>query len=273
MLSVIVPNYNKGKYLKKCLMSVLDQTYKDLEIVVVDDNSNDNSHRILSKLGELDSRIRIILLSENKGVSNARNIGIKAAKGQYITMLDSDDFYWNRNKLEREMKEVIMHGGNCLAYSYRVLVDERGLPLSKIKDEHRYVSGENMLYHFLTESKANQYVQRDFIVKKDILLDVGLYNTNLSYYEDYDLLLRLLIQCPIYYTGEYGTAYRVVTDGLSHKAKVNDGLQFRAPMKIRRRYIRYIDNFSMRIKALFVFYLQSVCIELKILRRKVYIRT
>jgi len=90
-ISIIIPVYNAEKYLKKCLDSVINQTYKDLEIICVNDGSIDNSLNILKEYKKKESRI-IIIDKKNQGVSAARNDGIKKATGEYITFLDSDDW-------------------------------------------------------------------------------------------------------------------------------------------------------------------------------------
>lgn len=92
LVSVIIPVYNSEKYIKKCLDSVLNQSFKDIEIIVIDDGSTDNSREIINRYS--DDRIVKEFIS-NGGVSNARNLGIKKAKGKYIMFLDSDDYIEN----------------------------------------------------------------------------------------------------------------------------------------------------------------------------------
>lgn len=91
LVSIIIPVYNVEKYLKKSLESVSNQTYNDLEIILVDDGSTDSSGEICDKFAEINSKARVIH-KENGGLSSARNTGIKVAKGDYIAFLDSDDF-------------------------------------------------------------------------------------------------------------------------------------------------------------------------------------
>jgi|AGTN01.3.fsa_nt_gi Glycosyltransferases involved in cell wall biogenesis len=98
MISVIIPVYNAEKYLKKCLDSVLNQTFKDLEIIAVDDGSSDGSPAILDDYVKKDARVKVIH-KENSGVSETRNIGLSAVTGEFIAFLDSDDY------IEREMYE------------------------------------------------------------------------------------------------------------------------------------------------------------------------
>ena len=91
LISVIIPVYNVEKYLRECLDSVLAQTYKNLEIILIDDGSSDNSGQICDEYAAKDSRIKVIH-QVNQGVSAARNAGLKAARGQYIGFVDSDDY-------------------------------------------------------------------------------------------------------------------------------------------------------------------------------------
>ncbi|WP_025907744.1 glycosyltransferase family 2 protein [Priestia flexa] len=99
-VSVILPLYNVEKYIKKCLDSILKQTLKDIEVIIVNDGSPDNSRLIASKYAEIDSRVRIID-KENGGLSSARNQGLDAAAGEYVVFIDSDDW------VEENMLEVM----------------------------------------------------------------------------------------------------------------------------------------------------------------------
>lgn len=113
LISVIVPVYNVEKYLKKCVNSIINQTYKNLEIILVDDGSPDQSGALCDRLSEKDSRIRVIH-KKNGGVSTARNAGIEAATGEYICFVDSDDWLpvnavWNLLSMaEKEKADFVM---------------------------------------------------------------------------------------------------------------------------------------------------------------------
>ncbi|MBQ8472704.1 MAG: glycosyltransferase family 2 protein [Bacilli bacterium] len=91
-ISIIVPIYNSSKYLRKCLDSIINQTYKNLEIILIDDNSSDNSYDICLEYRKNDNRIKLIKTKVNKGVSVTRNIGIKNVTSNYLTFVDSDDY-------------------------------------------------------------------------------------------------------------------------------------------------------------------------------------
>ena len=100
-ITIITPMHNSSKHIVECLESVINQTYKNIEIIVVDDASTDNSLELVKNIK--DNRIKVIELKENVGAGMARNKGIEAATGNYIAFLDSDD-YWVLDKLERQVQ-------------------------------------------------------------------------------------------------------------------------------------------------------------------------
>lgn len=109
-IDIIIPNYNKGKYLEECLNSVISQTYKKWKIYLIDDNSTDDSKQIINRYQD-HKNINIFLLKNNKGPSFCRNLGIKNANSEYIAFLDSDDF-WPENKLEIQIISMIKNSYN-----------------------------------------------------------------------------------------------------------------------------------------------------------------
>lgn len=100
-LSIIVPVYQAGKYLEKCIKSILDQTFTDFELILVDDGSNDGSEKICDDYAKKDARIKVIH-QKNQGVSSARNAGMNCAEGDYIAFVDADDW------IETDMFEQCM---------------------------------------------------------------------------------------------------------------------------------------------------------------------
>ena len=102
-VSVIIPIHNSSLYLEECINSVVNQTYKNLEIILINDNSTDNSIDIINSF--CDKRIKVINLDNNYGVSIARNKGVELSTGDFICFLDSDD-YWNLKKIEKQVKFI-----------------------------------------------------------------------------------------------------------------------------------------------------------------------
>ena len=104
-IDIIVPNFNKGKYLDECLNSVILQDYKNWILYIIDDNSDDNSKNILSKYKD-NPKIKIIELKKNKGPAFCRNLGMRISNSNFVSFLDSDDF-WVPNKISSHLKFML----------------------------------------------------------------------------------------------------------------------------------------------------------------------
>ena len=133
MISVIIPVYNVEKYLCKCVDSVINQTYKDLEIILVDDGSPDSSGEICDEYAKKDARIKVIH-KENGGLSSARNVALDVANGDYVAFIDSDD-YINENTLKEVVEKLDETQADVCMFSHYT-VNEHGetahkLPLNK----------------------------------------------------------------------------------------------------------------------------------------------
>lgn len=137
-ISVIIPVYNVEKYLRKCLESVINQTFRDIEIICIDDGSSDNSLKILREYERLDTRIKIIS-QENKGVSAARNEGLRHATGDYIYFIDSDD-YLVRNALERLYNIAIQHSTDLIIFKLINFEHDTRFVISKRYHEMSFLS-------------------------------------------------------------------------------------------------------------------------------------
>lgn len=128
-VSVIIPVYNAAKYIEKTIDSVLAQTYKDYEIILVDDCSKDNSKEVIEKYVSNNDNIFYFCLSENSGAAVARNKGLELAKGRYVAFLDSDDI-WECNKLEKQIAQM-RNNGYAFSYSRYDYVDENKKTVKK----------------------------------------------------------------------------------------------------------------------------------------------
>lgn len=136
LVSVIIPMYNSSSYITPTIQSALSQTYKSIEVLVIDDCSKDNSIEVVNRLSEEDSRLRCIPQTKNQGAAVARNTGIKEAKGQYIAFLDSDDL-WAEDKIEKQVSLMKMKNAAFVYCAYDS-VDENGRKVKgKIKIKER----------------------------------------------------------------------------------------------------------------------------------------
>ena len=125
IFSIIVPVYNTEKYLPQCVSSVLGQTFRDFELLLIDDESPDGSGALCDSYAEKDPRVRVIH-QKNGGLSNARNSGLTAASGEYILFLDSDDYWHRADALEAIDREFTTTGADVVLLKHHTLNVETG---------------------------------------------------------------------------------------------------------------------------------------------------
>jgi len=186
-VSVIIPTYNRGWILKEAIDSVLAQDYKDLELIVVDDGSTDNTFEILASYG---NDIKV-LFQENKGVSAARNRGITEASGQLIAFLDSDDL-WLPRKLSTQIDFFNQMPDALICQTEEIWV-RNGIRVNP-KKRHKKPSGmifEPSLELCLVSPSA-------VMIRRSLFDRVGEFDVTLSACEDYDLWLRISCRFPVH---------------------------------------------------------------------------
>ena len=233
-LSIITPNYNNEMYLKDCFDGIVKQTYRPIEVVIVDDCSSDNSRDIILEYVNSYPWMKSIFLKENKGVSNARNAGAKKSSGEYITFLDSDDYYINEKKLELEMNVLLQQGKmEKAAFSQLKAVDKEGNPLWMYHTK-KYFDGHKLKKDILC--KADIQFPRDYCYKKELFISLGGYKKGMNLYEDTEFLLRLADRCEFVCTNQLGSAYRITNQGLS---SVRAEEHKEAFGKLRKNYISF----------------------------------
>lgn len=118
LVSVIVPVYNVEKYLDECIKSIMEQSYTNLEILLIDDGSSDNSINICNRYSLIDNRIRVIS-QKNGGASKARNRGIRESCGEYIIFIDSDDYWDDLDALKVMIGNMSESGADILQFGYK----------------------------------------------------------------------------------------------------------------------------------------------------------
>ena len=181
MISVIIPTYNRARFLDRAIKSILEQSLKAHEIIVVDDGSDDKTDLVLNKYKD---SIKVIKQS-NKGVSFARNIGIKSSSAEWIALLDSDD-EWLKDKLKIQYE---FHQKNRhLLFSH---TKERWVKNSKIvnqKSKHQKPEG----YCFRDNLEFCKISPSTVMIHRSIFESVGYFDEDLKVCEDYDLWLRIL---------------------------------------------------------------------------------
>ena len=123
-VSIIIPVYQVEQYLKQCVESVINQSYRNIEVILVDDGSTDESSMICDQYASVDDRVKVIH-QENSGLSEARNSGVKVAAGDYVAFLDSDDYWDDKEALERLVKRICVSNADVLNYSYKKYIEDK----------------------------------------------------------------------------------------------------------------------------------------------------
>lgn len=157
LITVIVPVYNVEKYLRRCLDSIIRQTYQNLEILCIDDGSIDNSGEICEQYAARDARIKVIH-QENQGLSTARNKGLDAATGEYLAFVDSDD-YIAADVLEQLYQGAVSSDATCVICGYNC-VDSNGSILStySVHSVQQYSGVESLRCHYYHASGEENFV-------------------------------------------------------------------------------------------------------------------
>ena len=199
-LTVIIPTYNSEFFLEEAIKSVENQSLNDFEIIVVDDGSTDNTKYLVDRLKKSYKNITYVY-NENKGVSSARNLGIKLSKTRYISFLDADDIY-ERNFVEKMLGKIKKTDADLVACSYYIFSPDR-----KIKENTMFIEENFLLNYIIGINKINTsnfIIDRRFLEKNNLIFD-----ENLSWNENFDFFVRSINRAEkTSLVGEYLTSYR-----------------------------------------------------------------
>jgi glycosyltransferase involved in cell wall biosynthesis len=227
-VSVVIPTYSRARYIGEAVRSVLSQTYRDLEVIVVDDGSTDDTEQVLAALA--DSRMRY-LVQAHRGASAALNHGWRAARGEYIGRLDSDDV-WQLNLLQ-ELVPLLDHDDSVgLAYARARWMDAQGLPLTPIlgaSEKFRGRTLESLLYGDFVCPMA-------LLLRREALESVGGFDESLSASVDWDLWIRLASSWRFAYRDRVLAWYRCHGENLT--AVASSGLD-----RLIRDRLRVLEKF------------------------------
>jgi glycosyltransferase involved in cell wall biosynthesis len=237
-VSVIIPYYNSEMTIIRAVDSVTNQTYKDFGIILIDDGSTDESHRLIDNYINNHAKFKFVhIYEENSGPSRARNIGVIRAKGEYIAFLDSDDS-WHKNKLEIQMKFLENNKDIAiLGCDHNILIDN--LSIKKSKDTETFIK-----VNFYKRLFRNYFSTPSVVIKKEVFDELGGFNESQSYAEDTLLFIRVFrkynggkIEKPLVnlYKEEYGAT------GLSSNLKESEKWELHN-FKILRQENKFNDK-------------------------------
>ena len=208
LVSIITPSYNTGKFISETIESVLSQTYKNWEMIIVDDCSTDNTDEVVKKYLK-DKRIKYIKNEKNSGAAISRNRALRESNGEYIAFLDSDDL-WNKDKLKKQIK-FMEDNDYYFSYTNYEEIDEKSKPLN------RYVTGPKKI----TKSRMYDYCWPGCLTVMYNQEKVGLIQIeDLPKNNDYAMWLKAIDKADCYLLNEKLAKYRIREGSISRNSKV-----------------------------------------------------
>jgi glycosyltransferase involved in cell wall biosynthesis len=279
LISIVIPTYNHAKFISKALKSVIDQTYKYWEAIIIDNESVDDTYKIINEFN--DPRIKYFKISNNGVIAKSRNLGIKEAKGEWIAFLDSDD-WWTKNKLEVCISKISKNV-DFIYHPYEYVIKSKSFFKKKI------IKGRQLKKPILNDlligtiTKGSQIGNSSVIVRKNILIKIGGLNENkiLVGSDDYDTWLRIAqITDQFLYINKRLSYYlfhdantsskdmsipqRLVVKNFMHLFNNHQKLN----LEIKLRYIsgsyNYLNNNHEKAKKDFIFVIRNGLIHLKL---------
>lgn len=224
-ISVIIPVYNKEEYLDKCLQSIINQTYQDLEIIIVNDGSKDKSREICERYEEQDKRIRLIN-TENRGAGSARNTGIEESRGNYLSLVDADDYICH-DYYERLYNMIQKYDADIAEGHYKGVKEYDETIFTNTGHEKQCTNMEKLLV--LYGEDESEYINSVIVTNK-------LYNRRLLDKTKYPDIRRLIDDEFVTYHWIYDSKKVVVTDDIMYGYVLSDASVMRANFKEKRVY-------------------------------------
>jgi len=198
LVSVIMPSYNHERFVSEAIESVLNQTLGDLELIIIDDASKDNSRRIIEDFSKKDSRVKAIFHERNMGIARTLNDGIKAAKGKFIAFHASDDL-WVKDKLEKELK-VLEQNEDFVVWTEVEIIDAQGSPTGQLGTQRWGASNRSKSGDIFEELLRGNFIPNR-ILKKENVRDIR-FNEALRYLNDWQFDVDLARRYIYYFIPE-----------------------------------------------------------------------
>ena len=212
-ISIIIPTYNREKYIVNAIKSCLKQTYKPKEIIVIDDCSKDNTKKLIKKIR--DRRVEYIKLFSHKGASYSRNLGIRKAKGSYISFIDSDDAFLPE-KLKKQINNLIKSNSDLdFCKVKRIFADKIDIVPNPIQEN--IINNGNIYNEILNNGN---FISTQAILVKKSIIEKYLFDEDMPRLQDYELLIRMLPSIKVSYTNETLVNSYMQADSISN-SKLN----------------------------------------------------
>lgn len=207
-VSIIMPCYNQALYVSEAIEGVLNQTFGDIELIIIDDCSTDNSADIIRNYEKLDNRIMAIYHDTNKGVSLSRNDGLAASMGEYIAFCDSDDV-WEKNKLYVQLSSFEKNGGAGLIHSDSLIIDENGRPTGQ-RFSSIYHKGETLSGNLFERLCLTNFINTStVIIHRRCVDDAGWFGEGIDHGEDWVYWVKIARRNTLLYIDDVLSRYRI----------------------------------------------------------------
>lgn len=244
-VSVIMTAFNREKFISEAIRSVFQQSFTDLELIIIDDGSTDKTAEVASRF-MYDSRVRVVKNEKNLGIARTRNKGLELARGKYIAPLDSDDIWLDREKLRKQVEFLDENPDYCLLGGGIMHIDIDSKPIKKVLFPIYDSLIRNIILQF------NPFAQSTLLFRKAVALECGGYSTEYVICDDYDLWLKMGTKHKFTNIPQVLSGYRIHGENITKKKRLtaareireivrkNSRLYPRAFLGIAKAYLRIL---------------------------------
>jgi glycosyltransferase involved in cell wall biosynthesis len=238
LVSVTICTYNRADTIVKAIHSALQQTYENLEIIVVDDASTDTTQAVIQDMQRKDDRIKYFKNEKNLNIARSRNKTVEHAQGAFIAILDSDDYWIDIDKLKKQVHFLENNPRHAVVGTQAIQIDGNGVEIGKIEN---LLTDADIRENFLIK---NEFVHSSVMYRKRAIEAYGFFDKNKSPFEDYDLLLKIGRKYELANLPSVSTAYRV------HAGGESKNLNFKKRMILLRIMVQNIFYYKHLLQGL-----------------------
>lgn len=266
-VSIILPTYNGGKYIKRAIESVMTQTFSDWELLIIDDGSTDDTERIVKEFASKDSRIIYLKNENNLGIQKTLNRGLKESKGEYIARIDDDDEWVDKDKIKKQVEFLESKPDHVLVGTGVIVINENNNELFRylLPESDKDIKGRIL--------GKNCFVHSSVMFRKLTALEFGGYDesTSTRHIEDYDLWLKFGTVGKFANLPTYAIKFTQRKGSISGKNKIE---QFKKNINLIKNYknkypnylgyllMSYFRLFFIKIYNLLPFFIKNIIFKL-----------
>lgn len=245
LISVITITHNRDKYLDEAIESVLRQSFKDWELIIIDDASTDNTAEVVAKYAAQDQRIKFHRENVNLGIAKARNLALQMSQGKYVAVLDSDDAWANPEKLQKQMVFLEKNADHAAVGGAVIVMNENGQEITRYKNPTTDAAIRTVIL------RRNPFLHSSVMFRREVAVNCGGYG-NYTVGEDYDLFLKMGLSGKLANMDDYLVKYR------KHGMGVTWAKRVRAAKDHLAIIVKFKNNYPNYFLALIKAYLRVV---------------